>query len=99
MKKIFLFAGIVMLLTACVENKSSDTGSNLYPATGKVIYTADNFKAAKVCVDENNNGLADDAYCTESADDCCYTFISSDSVSSYPLMDNIIKEGYVTTNS
>lgn len=89
MKKFFLLACILMLAAACAEDKSNDTGTNSYQVTGKVIYTADNFKSAKVCVDANNNGLADDAYCTETAGDGSYTFISSDSVSSYPLAASI----------
>lgn len=89
MKKFFLLTGILLLAAACAENKSNDTSSSSYQVTGKVIYTADNFKSAKVCVDANNNGLADDAYCTETAGDGSYTFISSDSVSSYPLAASI----------
>lgn len=89
MKKVFLLAGILMLLSACAEDKSNDTGTNSYQVTGNVIYTADNFKSAKVCVDANNNGLADDTYCTESAVDGSYSFTSSDSISSYPLAASI----------
>ena len=89
MKKFILLAGILMLLAACAENKSSDTGTNSYQVTGKVIYTADNFKFAKVCVDANNNGLADDAYCTETAGDGSYSFISNDSITNYPLAASI----------
>ena len=89
MKKFFLLAGILMLLSACAEDKSSDTGSNSYQITGKVIYTADNFKSAKVCVDANNNGFADDTYCTESAVDGSYSFISNDSITNYPLAASI----------
>ena len=89
MKKVFLLAGILMLLSACAEDKSNDSGTNSYQVTGKVIYTADNFKSAKVCVDANNNGLADDAYCTETANDGSYSFTSSDSISSYPLAASI----------
>ena len=88
MKKFFLLACILMLAAACAENKSSDTGSS-YQITGKVIYMADNFKSAKICVDANNNGLADDTYCTESAVDGSYSFTSSDSISSYPLAASI----------
>ena len=83
MKKVFLLACILMLAAACAEDKSNDTSSSSYQVTGKVIYTADNFKSAKVCVDANNNGLADDTYCTESAVDGSYSFTSSDSISSY----------------
>ncbi len=89
MKKVFLLAGILMLLSACAEDKSNDSGTNSYQVTGKVIYTADNFKSAKVCVDANNNGLADDTYCTETAVDGSYSFTSSDSISSYPLAASI----------
>lgn len=89
MKKIFLLAGILVLLTVYAEYKSNDTSTNSYLVTGKVIYTADNFKSATVCFDANNNGLADDTYCTESASDGSCTFISSDSVSSYPLTASI----------
>ena len=89
MKKFILLAGMLLLLAACAEDKSSDTGSNSYQVTGKVIYTADNFKSAKVCVDANNNGLADDTYCTETAVDGSYSFTSSDSISSYPLAASI----------
>lgn len=31
MKKFILLAGILMLLAACAENKSSDTGTNSEP--------------------------------------------------------------------
>ena len=89
MKKVFLLAGILLLAAACAENKSNDSGTNSYQVTGKVIYTADNFKSAKVCVDANNNGLADDTYCTETAVDGSYSFTSSDSISSYPLAASI----------
>lgn len=89
MKKVFLLAGILMLLSACAEDKSNDSGTNSYQVTGKVIYTADNFKSAKVCVDANNNGLTDDAYCTETAGDGSYSFISNDSVTNYPLAASI----------
>ena len=89
MKKVFLLAGILMLLSACAEDKSNDSGTNSYQVTGKVIYTADNFKSAKVCVDANNNGLADDTYCAETAGDGSYSFISNDSINSYPLVASI----------
>lgn len=89
MKKFFLLAGILMLLSACAEDKSNDSGTNSYQVTGKVIYTADNFKSAKVCVDANNNGLTDDTYCTETAGDGSYSFFSNDSISSYPLVASI----------
>ena len=89
MKKFFLLAGILLILTACAEDKSSDTGSNSYQVTGKVIYTADNFQSAKVCVDANNNGLADDTYCTKTAADGSYSFVSNDSITNYPLAASI----------
>lgn len=88
MKKFILLAGILLLAAACAENKSSDTGSS-YQITGKVIYMADNFKSAKVCVDANNNGLAEDTYCTETAGDGSYSFISNDSITNYPLVASI----------
>ncbi|MDT3694600.1 MAG: hypothetical protein ROM03_09320 [Mucispirillum sp.] len=88
MKKFILLAGMLLLLAACAENKSSDTGSS-YQITGKVIYTADNFKSAKVCVDANNNGLADDADCTETAVDGSYSFTSNNSTNNYPLAASI----------
>lgn len=88
MKKFILLAGMLLLLAACAENKSSDTGSS-YQITGKVIYTADNFKSAKVCVDANNNGLADDADCTETANDGSYSFTSNNSTNNYPLAASI----------
>lgn len=96
MKKIFLLAGILVLLTVYAEYKSNDTSTNSYQVTGKVIYTADNFKSATVCFDANNNGLADDTYCTESASDGSYAFISSDSVSSYPLTASITTDAKVS---
>lgn len=79
MKKIFLFAGILVLLTEYAGDKS-----------------ADNFKSAAVSFDANNNGLADDTYCTESASDDSYAFISSDSVSSYPLTASITTDAKVS---
>lgn len=99
MKKFFLLACILMLAAACAEDKSNDTGTNSYQVTGKVIYTADNFKSAKVCVDANNNGLADDTYCTETAGDGSYSFTSSDSISSYPLVASITTNAKINNGS
>lgn len=98
MKKFILLAGILMLLSACAENKSSDTGSS-HQITGKVIYTADNFKSAKVCVDANNNGLADDAYCTETAVDGSYSFTSNNSTNNYPLVASITTNAKINNGS
>lgn len=89
MKKFFLLAGMLLLLAACAEDKSNDTGTNSYQITGKVIYMADNFKSAKVCVDANNDGLANDAYCTETAVDGSYSFTSNNSTNNYPLAASI----------
>ena len=98
MKKFFLLAGMLLLLAACAENKSSDTGSS-YQITGKVIYTADNFKSAKVCVDANNNGLADDADCTETAVDGSYSFTSNNSTNNYPLVASITTNAKINNGS
>lgn len=99
MKKVFLLAGILMLLSACAEDKSNDTGTNSYQVTGKVIYTADNFKSAKVCVDANNNGLADDTYCTETANDGSYSFTSNNSTNNYPLVASITTNAKINNGS
>ena len=99
MKKIFLLAGILMLLSACAEDKSNDSGTNSYQVTGKVIYTADNFKSAKVCVDANNNGLADDTYCTETAVDGSYSFTSNNSTNNYPLVASITTNAKINNGS
>lgn len=98
MKKFILLAGILLLAAACAENKSSDTGSS-YQITGKVIYMADNFKSAKVCVDANNNGLADDTYCTESAVDGSYSFTSNNSTNNYPLVASITTNAKINNGS
>ena len=98
MKKFFLLAGMLLLLSACAEDKSSDTGSS-YQITGKVIYTADNFKSAKVCVDANNNGLADDTYCTETANDGSYSFTSNNSTNNYPLVASITTNAKINNGS
>ena len=98
MKKFILLAGILLLAAACAENKSSDTGSS-YQITGKVIYMADNFKSAKICVDANNNGLADDTYCTETAVDGSYSFTSSDSTNNYPLVASITTNAKINNGS
>ena len=98
MKKFILLAGILLLAAACAENKSSDTGSS-YQITGKVIYMADNFKSAKVCVDANNNGLADDAYCTETAVDGSYSFTSNNSTNNYPLVASITTNAKINNGS
>ena len=99
MKKVFLLAGILMLLSACAEDKSNDSGTNSYQVTGKVIYTADNFKSAKVCVDANNNGLADDTYCTETANDGSYSFTSNNSTNNYPLVASITTNAKINNGS
>lgn len=98
MKKFFLLAGMLLLLAACAENKSSDTGSS-YQITGKVIYMADNFKSAKICVDANNNGLADDADCTETAVDGSYSFTSNNSTNNYPLVASITTNAKINNGS
>ena len=99
MKKIFLLAGILLLAAACAEDKSNDSGTNSYQVTGKVIYTADNFKSAKVCVDANNNGLADDTYCTETAVDGSYSFTSNNSTNNYPLVASITTNAKINNGS
>ena len=99
MKKFILLAGILLLAAACAEDKSNDTGTNSYQVTGKVIYTADNFKSAKICVDTNNNGLADDTYCTETANDGSYSFTSNNSTNNYPLVASITTNAKINNGS
>ncbi|MDE7168879.1 MAG: hypothetical protein K2N67_01635, partial [Mucispirillum sp.] len=77
MKKIFLLFAIGMVFTGCSDSDSNNGGGTAvqsYSVKGKLDYESVPFTSAKVCVDDNNNGLADDNYCGNVNNDGSYEF-------------------------
>ena len=90
MRKNILFA--VPLMAAVLISACADSGNNNnntpppapYSISGKIDYAGKTISSAKVCLDVNNNGLADDTACIDTIDGS-YNFTSTNNTDYYPL--------------
>ena len=92
--------GAFFLMTACADsekNNSTTPPTQSYNITGKIDYAGKTISYAKVCLDVNNNGLADDTSCIDTADNN-YNFTSVDNPTSYSLVA-FIKEANTAVNA
>lgn len=91
MRKSILFT--VLLMTAVLISACSDSGDDnntppsaqTYDVTGKIDYAGKTISSAKVCLDVNNNGLADDTACVNTDSSGKYYFTSDNNPAYYPL--------------
>ena len=91
MRKSILFT--VLLMTAVLISACSDSGDDnntppsaqAYDVTGKIDYAGKTISSAKVCLDVNNNGLADDTACVNTDSSGKYYFTSDNNPAYYPL--------------
>ena len=104
MKRKFLLLPVVIgaffLITACADSEKNDSTTppaQSYNITGKIDYAGKTISTAKVCLDVNNNGLADDTSCIDTADNN-YNFTSVDNPASYSLVA-FIKEANTALNA
>lgn len=91
MKRKFLLLPVVIgaffLITACADSEKNDSTTppaQTYSISGKIDYTGKAISSAKVCLDVNNNGLADDTACYDTTDGN-YNFTSANNPDYYPL--------------
>ena len=90
MKKNILFAVPLMtalLISACADNGDDNNTSpapQTYSISGKIDYAGKAISSAKVCLDVNNNGLADDTACYDTTDGN-YNFTAANNPAYYPL--------------
>ena len=92
--------GAFFLMTACADSEKNDSTTppaQSYNITGKIDYAGKTISYAKVCLDVNNNGLADDTSCIDTADNN-YNFTSVDNPTSYSLVA-FIKEANTAVNA
>ena len=92
--------GAFFLMTACADsenNNNTTPPAQSYNITGKIDYAGKTISYAKVCLDVNNNGLADDTSCIDTADNN-YNFTSVDNPTSYSLVA-FIKEANTAVNA
>ncbi len=104
MRKNILFA--VPLMAAVLISACADSGNNnnntpppqSYNITGKIDYAGKTISSAKVCLDVNNDGLANDNACVDTINGE-YTFTSIDNPISYPLVAYIKEETNTAVNA
>lgn len=104
MRKNIFFA--VPLMAAVLISACADSGNNnnntpppqSYNITGKIDYAGKTISSAKVCLDVNNNGLADDNACVDTINGE-YTFTSSNNPAYYPLAAFITEDTSAAVNA
>ena len=90
MKKNILFSVPLMaavLISACADSgddNNTPPAPQTYSISGKIDYAGKAISSAKVCLDVNNNGLADDTACYDTTDGN-YNFTSANNPAYYPL--------------
>ena len=104
MRKNIFFA--VPLMAAVLISACADSGNNnnntpppqSYNITGKIDYAGKTISSAKVCLDVNNDGLANDTACVDTINGE-YTFTSSNNPAYYPLAAFIIEDTSAAVNA
>ena len=93
--------GAFFLMTACADSEKNDSTTppaQSYNITGKIDYEGKTISSAKVCLDVNNNGLADDNACVDTINGE-YTFTSSNNPAYYPLAAFITEDTSAAVNA
>ena len=88
-------------MTACADSEKNDSTTppaQSYNITGKIDYEGKTISSAKVCLDVNNNGLADDNACVDTINGE-YTFTSSNNPAYYPLAAFITEDTSAAVNA
>lgn len=105
MRKNILFAVPLMaavLISACADSGNNDNNNpppaKSYNITGKIDYAGKTISSAKVCLDVNNNGMADDNACVDAINGE-YTFTSSNNPAYYPLVAFIKEDTSAAVNA
>ena len=105
MRKNIVFAVplmVAVLISACADsgndNNNTPPPAKSYNITGKIDYAGKTISSAKVCLDVNNNGMADDNACVDTSDGK-YTFTSSNNPAYYPLVAFIKEDTSAAVNA
>ncbi len=97
MKRKSLLLAVVlssaMILSACSD--SDDDKKTSYDVSGEIDYAGKDISSAKVCLDVNNNGLADDGTNCVDTNDGSYNITSSNNPKYYPLVAYIQEKSQV----
>ena len=104
MRKNILFAMplmVAVLISACADSGNNNNNTpppQSYNITGKIDYEGKTISSAKVCLDVNNNGLADDNACVDTIDGS-YNFTSTNNPDYYPLAAFITEDTSAAVNA
>ena len=104
MRKNIFFAVplmVAVLISACADSGNNNNNTpppQSYNITGKIDYAGKTISSAKVCLDVNNNGLADDNACVDTINGE-YTFTSSNNPAYYPLAAFITEDTSAAVNA
>lgn len=104
MRKNIFFAVplmVAVLISACADSGNNNNNTpppQSYNITGKIDYAGKTISSAKVCLDVNNNGLADDNACVDTSNDE-YSFTSSNNPAYYPLAAFITEDTSAAVNA
>ena len=104
MRKNIFFAVplmVAVLISACADSGNNNNNTpppQSYNITGKIDYEGKTISSAKVCLDVNNNGLADDNACVDTIDGS-YNFTSTNNPDYYPLAAFITEDTSAAVNA
>lgn len=105
MRKNIFFAVplmVAVLISACADsgnnNNNNPPPAKSYNITGKIDYAGKTISSAKVCLDVNNDGLANDNACVDAINGE-YTFTSSNNPAYYPLVAFIKEDTSAAINA
>lgn len=104
MRKNIFFAVplmVAVLISACADSGNNNNNTpppQSYNITGKIDYAGKTISSARVCLDVNNNGLADDNACVDTINGE-YTFTSSNNPAYYPLAAFITEDTSAAANA